>query len=180
MKRHRHRLGKPLGFIVDPAWANRVHIPPVRFRLGVHEGITVDLRCAGKNKSRTFRSCQPQHFMRPHSPDLHRGNRKLHIVLRTGRRGKMHDGIQRPLNMKIVAHVVFNEGKPVVPKQMGNVLHPSRQEVVHADDGMSAVQQQIGEMTPEEPSSTCNKDTHTMTPLLHVSYHESHTHFQKA
>jgi hypothetical protein len=39
---------------------------------------------------------------------------------------------------------------------------------------MSRLQQRIGEMTPEKPGSTCNKDTHTMILLLRFFHRECH------
>jgi ppGpp synthetase/RelA/SpoT-type nucleotidyltranferase len=76
--------------------------------------------------------------------------------------------------MQIVTHIIFYERKSVVPEQVGDILDPSGEEVVHADHGMSGLQQQIGEMTPEKPGSACNKDTHTMILLLRSSHRECH------
>ncbi|MCG3776260.1 MAG: hypothetical protein JW395_3113 [Nitrospira sp.] len=75
--------------------------------------------------------------------------------------------------MDIVAHVIFDEGKALLPDQVSDILNPSSQEVVHADHGMSRLQQRVGEMTPEKPRSACNQDTH-MTLLLRFSRCECH------
>src|SRR6185436_13711380 len=80
--------------------------------------------------------------------------------------------------MQIVAHIVFDEGKSLVPEQMGDILDPSGEKVVHADHGMSGLQQHIGEMTPKKPGSACNKETHTMMLLLHSSDRECHEIYQ--
>jgi ppGpp synthetase/RelA/SpoT-type nucleotidyltranferase len=80
--------------------------------------------------------------------------------------------------MQIVTHIVFDKRKSLVPEQMGDILNPSGEEVVHADHGMSRLQQQIGKMTPEKPGSACNKDMHTMTLLLRYFLRECHEIFQ--
>ena len=76
--------------------------------------------------------------------------------------------------MQIVTHIVFDKRKLIVPEQMSDIFDPPREEVVHADYGMSRLQQQIGKVTPEKPGSACNKDTHTMILLLRSSHRECH------
>jgi hypothetical protein len=90
----------------------------------------------------------------------------------------VHDSIQWAVNVHIIAYIVFDEGKSLVPKQMGDILDPSGEKVVHADHGMSGLQQHIGEMAPEKPGSACNKDTHTVMLLLHSSHRECHEIYQ--
>ena len=80
--------------------------------------------------------------------------------------------------MQIVAYIIFDKRKSFVPDQMGDILDPSGEEVVHADYGMPRLQQQIGEMTPKKSGSTCNKDTHTMILLLRSSHRECHEIYQ--
>ena len=86
----------------------------------------------------------------------------------------MHHRIERPFDMEVIADIVFNEGEPLMPEQMGNVVHSSGEEIVHADHGMPALQQHIGEMTPEKSSSTCNEDTHIRISFLRFSRRECH------
>jgi hypothetical protein len=62
---------------------------------------------------------------------------------------------------------------------MGDILDPSGEKVVHADHGMSGLQQHIGEMAPKKPGSACNKDPHTMMLLLHSSDREFHEIYQE-
>ena len=50
--RHRHRFGKPLGFVVDAARANRVDVAPVGFLLRMLERIAVDLGGRGDHEHR--------------------------------------------------------------------------------------------------------------------------------
>lgn len=45
-----------------------------------------------------------------------------------------------------------------MPKQLGDRLDPSGEEAVHADHEMFGVSQQIADMTPEKPRSTCQAD----------------------
>src|SRR5512134_3240810 len=90
----------------------------------------------------------------------------------------MHDGIQWAVNMHIVAHIVFDKVKSLVTEQMGDVLNPSGEKVVHADHGMSGLQQHIGKMTSEKPGSACNENTHTTTLLLLYSHRKCQEIYQ--
>jgi len=76
--------------------------------------------------------------------------------------------------MQIVTHIVFDKRKLIVPEQMSDIFDPSGEEVVHADYGMSRLQQQIGKVTPEKSGSACNKNTHTLILLLRSSHRECH------
>jgi ammonia channel protein AmtB len=58
--------------------------------------------------------------------------------------------------MHIVAHIVFDEGKSLLPDQVGDILDPSGEEVVHANHGMSGLHQHIGKMTSKKPGPACN------------------------
>src|SRR5439155_1097797 len=47
---HRDRLGKALRFVVDAAWADRVHVAPVVLALRVNVRVAVDLRRRGEQE----------------------------------------------------------------------------------------------------------------------------------
>jgi hypothetical protein len=62
--------------------------------------------------------------------------------------------------MQVVADVVFKEGKPLIAQEMGNIFHPARQEVVHADDGMSTLDECIAEVAPQKSRPSGNHNAH--------------------
>src|SRR6266849_2838319 len=68
--------------------------------------------------------------------------------------------------MQIVTHIVFDRRKFIVPVQMSDIFDLSGEEVLHADYGMSRLEQQNRKVTPKKPGSACNKNTHTIIPLL--------------
>ncbi len=43
--REHHRFGKPFRFVVYAPGSNRVHVPPICFRLRINFGISVNFRC---------------------------------------------------------------------------------------------------------------------------------------
>ncbi len=58
----------------------------------------------------------------------------LKIVIGAGRRGKVEDGINRAGDIDILADVMLDEAEPVVPIQMGDIVHAAGNKIIHADD----------------------------------------------
>jgi hypothetical protein len=62
---HRQRLRVALGFVVDPAWPDRVHVPPVGFGLRVHLRVAVNLARRGEEEACPLELREPKHAMSP-------------------------------------------------------------------------------------------------------------------
>ena len=93
---HGHRLGEPLGLVVDPARADRVDVAPVGLRLRVDLRVAVRLRGGGEQEARALLPGQPERVQRADRADLQRLDRQLQVVDRRGGRGEVQDGVDRP------------------------------------------------------------------------------------
>ena len=91
---HRHRFGKTLGLVVDAPEADRIHVPPIRLRLWVHERVPVDLGGRGEEEAGTLRQRDPQRVVCPEATDLERLDGKLKVVDRARGRREMQDPIE--------------------------------------------------------------------------------------
>src|SRR5690606_6884054 len=60
---HRHGLHKPLGFVVHPAWSDRIHIAEIRFCLWMDFWVAIDLRCRSNQDPGFLVFCQPKTIM---------------------------------------------------------------------------------------------------------------------
>jgi hypothetical protein len=56
-------------------------------------------------------------------------------------------------NMDIIADVVLDERKGLLPHQMQNSVDISRAEIAHADDAMAPVLQRFGQMAAQKSRS---------------------------
>lgn len=77
----------------------------------------------------------------------------------------MQDGIEWSLHMKIVADVVLDEGKLFVVEQMGDVVHPTRYQIIHTDDGMAVLDQEVGEVATKKSRPARDQNPHRSLPL---------------
>ena len=90
---HRHRFGETLGFIVNAARSDRVHVAPVIFLLRMNERIAVAFRSGGEKKRGLLVFGQAERVVRAERADFQRRDRQLEIIDRAGRRGEMKDVI---------------------------------------------------------------------------------------
>ncbi len=75
--RHGNGFGEALGFIVNTARADRIHIPPVRLGLGMDERIPINFRGRGQEKCRFFFFGESESIMRSERADFQSLDRKL-------------------------------------------------------------------------------------------------------
>jgi len=90
---HRQRLGKAFGFVVYTARADSIHMPDVRFPLGVFQWIAVDLRGGGKQETGALLHCQAKRIVGSQRANLESLDRKAQIVDGAGRRRKVQHSI---------------------------------------------------------------------------------------
>src|SRR3989454_5183565 len=81
---HRDRLGKALRFVVDAAWADRVHVAPVVLALRVNVRVAVDLRRRGEQEPGAGGLGHAERVVRAERADLERLDRQLEVVARGG------------------------------------------------------------------------------------------------
>src|SRR5215510_2055470 len=78
----------------------------------------------------------------------------------------MQEGIERPFDVKIVTDVVVDEGKPFMAKQIADIVHPARHQIIHTDDGMTVRNQKVAEVASEKPRSTGDQNPHWNSPFI--------------
>ena len=81
-----HSFGEALGLVIHAAWADRIDMPPVRFRLGMYLRVAVDFRGAGEEESGLLGFRQPERIVGSQCPDLERLDGQLEVI--DGARGR--------------------------------------------------------------------------------------------
>ena len=118
---HGDGFGKPFGFIIHTAWANWVHVSPIRFWLWVNQRVTINLRGGSKKKSGTLGFCKTEDIMCAECANFESLNRKLQIVNRAGRGCKMHNIIQLAFQVDKLRNIMLNKLKIFV-LYAGNII----------------------------------------------------------
>src|SRR5439155_23306917 len=83
----------------------------------------------------------------------------LEVVDRTGRRCEMQDVIERPFAMDEVGDVVFHERETVAAEKMLDVRGVAGDQIVHADHFVTAIEEQLAEIRPEETGAARDQPT---------------------
>jgi hypothetical protein len=157
---HRHCLGKALGLVVDAARADGVDVAPVALRLRVHLRVAVDLRGGGEEVARTLVLGQTQCVVGSQRADLERRDGMLQVVVGAGRGSEVQHGVERAIDVDVLADVVLDEAKALMPKQVGDVVHVASNEVVHADDGVTFGNEPVAQVRPQEAGGAGDEYTH--------------------
>ena len=147
---HGHGLREPLGLVVHAARAHRVHVAPVVLPLRVHQGVAVDLGGGGEKEARPLGLGQPQRVVGAQAADLQGLDGHAQVIDGGGGAGEVEDEVERAGQVDVVGHVVLDEHE-VAAGQVLEVGPVARDEVVHADDGVPAVEEVFGEMRSDEP-----------------------------
>ena len=156
--RHRHGFGEALGFVVDAAWTDGVHMPPVTFRLRVNLRVPVDLGGRGEQEASPFSLCQSECVVGPQAADLERLDRELEVVDRAGGRGEVQDAVDVLVEEERDGDVVFDQPKAVERLQMFGIFTGTRDEVVDADDVVTVFEEALGEVGAEKARSAGNDE----------------------
>ena len=141
MVRHGHGLGKALGLVVHAADANGVDVAEVLLGLGMHQGVAIDFRSGGQQELGLFGHSQPQGLVRAQRAYLEDVDTQPLKVGRASRAGEVQDEVERAIYVDVVGDIVLNKLESRMAEQMGDVLGPAREEVVHADDFAAFFQQ---------------------------------------
>ena len=72
----------------------------------------------------------------------------------------MQDEVERTIYVDVIGDVVLDKLESRVAEQMGDVLGPAREEVVHADDFAAFFQQQVAQMRPQETCAAGDQHAH--------------------
>ncbi len=161
---HGHGLREAFGLVVDAPGADGIHVAPVVLRLGMHQGVAVDLAGAGQEETGALGQGQPQRVVGAQAAHLQRLDGQFQVVHRAGRAGKVEHCVQIALNIDVIGHIVLDEMKALMTGQVGNVVCVACDQVVHRDHMMALLQQPIAEMASQKPGSAGDKNSHGCVP----------------
>ena len=113
------------------------------------ERIAVDLGRRRDDEPRALGERQAERVVRAERPDLQRLDRQLEVVDRAGGAGPVEHVIDRPFDVDVACHVVADELEVAIA-QVRDVGHLAGEEVVDADDRMTAVEQGFTQVGADE------------------------------
>src|SRR5438034_5233308 len=97
---HRDGFGKALGLVIYATGPDRVHIPPVALRLGMHQRIAVHFGGRCEEESRTFRLREAEGLMGAERSHLERLDGQFQVVHRAGRAREVEHALEWPLHFR--------------------------------------------------------------------------------
>src|SRR5204863_2847408 len=89
-------------------------------------------------------------FVRAERSDFQRLDRLLEVVDGTRGRCEVQYVIERAVDVDVVGDVVFDEAEAVAAEEVLDVFRIAGDEVVHADDFVSAIEKELAEVRAEE------------------------------
>lgn len=143
---HGDGLRKALGFIVNPARPDGVHIAPVILGLRMDKRVAVALGSRGEDEGRAFVLCQTERIVRSERADFQGRNRDAQVIDRAGRAGEMPDIIDLARDVDEVGDVVADEFVVLIPGEMLDVRDIASDEAIDRDDAMPLGEQAVCEV----------------------------------
>ena len=121
------------------------------------ERIAVDLGRRGNDEARVLGLRQPERLVGAERADLQRGYRQLEIIDRARGARPVQDHVDGSFHIDVVRDVVLDEHE-VPAGEMGDVRGVACQQVVDTNDRMSAVEQGLREVRPDEAGGAGDND----------------------
>ena len=150
---HGHGFGEALGFVVNAARADRIHVAPISFRLRADLRVAVTFGSGGEQVTRFFRQRQAERIVRAERADFQSLNGKFQIIRRAGGRREMQDDFDGPGDFDVTRDVLARETKFRVRQQMRDVGIAAGDEIIEAENFPAFFQQQFAEMRTEKSGS---------------------------
>ena len=149
----RHRFGRTLALVIATSDAEGVHVAPVGFRLGMDQGIAIDLTCGGVQDAGSAPVGKLQHT--PH-PLQRCGEREEGVALIMGRRGRASEA-EHPIvgTFDGGTNVGLQQGDAV---QACEIFPAPRIEIVQDCDGVAECQEPPCEIGADEPRAARNEN----------------------
>ena len=148
----RQRFSAPFALIVTRAFADRIDVAPVRFRLRVLERIAVHLRRAREQEFRLAPLREPERVHSPQDVGFDRLHRIEFVMNRRRRARQVIHFVD--LHQERRHDVVSDDFKLWIPLQVLQVALRAGEKVVHDDDFVAAFQQRVDEVRPDEAGTT--------------------------
>src|SRR6266566_1497900 len=167
MIRHGERFGETFCFVIHPAWAHGVHVPPIRFGLRVHQRVAVHFRRRGEQEAGMLRHGETQRLVGAEGADLQRLDRQLEIVDRAGGAREVQHAIERSFDFDVAGDVLVGEPEARMRGDVRQVRRIARDVIVHSQYVVPERQELVYEMRSEESGRARYEDAHpSWRPIL--------------
>ena len=147
------RLREALCLVVGAARADGVDVSPVRLRLRMLQGITVDLGTGRENEPCLLLPGQFEGMDRASAPGLEGLDRKAQVVSRGRRGGKVKYVLHRAAGVQALGDIAVDQREQRAGREVRYVAGRSGNEVVHAGNANPACYQALAEVRAEEPGA---------------------------
>ena len=137
-------FGTPLAFVIAGARPDRIYVAPVIFRLRVNGGVAVDLACRGLEYATLQALREAKHVDRTVHAGLGRLDRIVLVVDGRSRARQIIDLVY--FNVEWKRHIVPDQLKARVSKQVLDVPLCPGKKVVDADDVMPVINQPVAQV----------------------------------
>ncbi len=153
VKSHGDRFREALGFVVDRAWANGIHVAPVRFFLRMLQRIAVALRRGRDEILRTVLERDLEGMESSQRTDFQRGNAVNRVIHRAGGTGEVEDEIDRA-DVEGLADIFIYKIKSGVISEMVKVRTPPGEQVVDDNHTPALAEQSVAQMRSQKTGAT--------------------------
>lgn len=151
--RHDHRLGETLGLVIHATRTERIHIPPVLFRLRMDARVAIDLTCRSMHEPAPLLDRQAQHLLGADRADTERLHRQPRIPRRRSGTGEVEDEIDFPVDHERFTDVLTAEGEPCIIDQMTDIPFVSSAQIVDRHNLVPIGKKTLAEMRAKEPGA---------------------------
>jgi hypothetical protein len=144
-------LGTALAFVVAGSRSDGVHISPVRLRLRMDIGITIDLRGRGLEDFDFQSLSQSKHIHGTDDRGLGRLHRIKLVMDRRSWAGEVVDFVH--LNIEWVGHIVAKEFKVFVVQQVMNISSVPSEKVVDTQHFVSFLEEAVTQVATQKTAT---------------------------
>ncbi len=165
MEGHGESLTEAFGLVVHGPRPDRVDVAPIGLRLRVHEGLAVNLT---GGRLQEHRSLPPGQFQQVGDSPASGGQDlegERPEVRRRGRARQVHDSLEGPWESQVRTDAPLDESHAAAVQQGLYVVSRARDQVVHAHDLVSPVEQAGAESGPDEAGSPGDQHSHHERPI---------------
>ena len=129
------------------------------------ERITIDLGGARVEEARLVNVSQLEQPASALAVDAQGLDRRARVAGRAGGARQVIDPVELRKRRQLVDDIVLDEGEPRVLLQGLDVLEPTRDEIVHAVDRVTARQELFAQVRPQHARTTGDDDAHDSSSL---------------
>ena len=158
--RHGHGFGKALGFIINAARANGVHVSPVVFVLWRNFRVAVTFAGGSKKKLRILGPREAQSIVRAERPHLQRGDGHLEVIHRACGRGKVQHVVHGPGHVDVLGNIRALDPELRILEQVRDIAVHSGDQIVQGQHIPALRDQPVAQVRSQETGPPGNHCAH--------------------